>query len=74
MSIGRTVLKGPRTPLWGALRSLDRGQKVAQTSIVGDTSQLPPAAKYEGRFMWVGGTVKAMYLSNGTAWKKVTVT
>lgn len=72
MSIGRTVITNRN--IWTALRSLDRGQKVNQTGSVGDVSALPPASKYEGRFVWVSGTVKAMYVSDGTAWKKVTVT
>lgn len=55
-------------------RMADRNQGVVTPTRVNDTSALPPATQYEGRLMWVSGTVKALYVSDGTNWKKVTVT
>lgn len=55
-------------------RADNRTQRLIQPTRVNDTSALPPATQYEGRMFWVSGTVKALYVSDGTNWKKVTVT
>ena len=55
-------------------RVASRTNNVVKPTQVNDTSTLPPATQYEGRLMWVSGTVKALYVSDGTNWKKVTVT
>lgn len=55
-------------------RADNRTQRLILPTRYNDTSALPPATQYEGRMVWVSGTVKALYVSNGTDWKKVTVT
>jgi len=55
-------------------RADNRTQRLIVPTRANDVSALPPATQYEGRLMWVSGTVLALYVSDGTNWKKVTVT
>ena len=68
--IGRTPrFEDPRI----AGRSLDRRLAIVTPERFNHTGILPPAREYEGRIVYVGGTTKRLYMSDGSNWRQVTV-
>jgi len=65
-AIGRTRFTGnDRRNLF---RALDRATRIVRPKPVNDTSLLPPARDNMGRIMFVAGSVKAFYYSDGATW------
>ena len=52
-------------------RLQDRGAKVMAARPVHHTSFLPSAREYPGRIMYVAGSIKAFYWSNGSVWTAI---
>lgn len=57
-----------------SVRMLERRKAQVTPTRFADVALLPGASLFPGRVVYVAGKVNATYISDGTKWKKVTVT
>lgn len=53
------------------MREMSRAAPYVKPKMANDTSLLPPARDNEGVFMYVKGTIRRMYYSDGSTWRQI---